>query len=476
MKKLFSIFLLGMFPVFMFGQLYKTKVDEIIELSGIVWNLVGAEEYSGCRIGSYERDIKEYFKDLSNHEAVEYCKKLRQEREIGYDAVYFASLMLYLDNDSILLPEGYTAKSLVDIDPRWTEDGFEHYIVLLNKFYKDSGFMGFFKSHESLYAKIESAFEDRLGNIINEKWFEDMFGIEFPLLTVYISPMITPGNYGADNRIPDSRKGICLGAFGMDSDGNIQIAHYATDIAVHEIMHLFANPLVDRNKDLFKTGDMEALWKCSSESFSQRAVGITSIPYETLTRMFTCMYLADNGEEFYKRRIGNEMAAGFVWMKRCYEFMDKFRNNRKKYKYADGFIPELASYMAELANDIDGLEKEYDNLRPVITSVTPEPGSVIDLSCDNVTYKVTFSEDMLLYRGFDLISEKDLTEVDPIEYGITEINEMGEWIDKRTFVISVPVALYKDLFVEGFELIYVLFINEYGLSLEKKDYKFKYPR
>lgn len=473
MKKILFIFIAFVLSVPSFAQLSKARVDEIIEMSGIVWNLAGADEYSQCGIESYNKDIKQYFKKFRKHELVKYCKQLRKERAIGYDAVYNASIILHLENDSIVLSEGYTAKHLAEKDERWTEEAFEQYVILLNQFFRDTNFMSFFNSQNALYDKVEDTVNDKVYGKINEKWFENMFGCDFPKFNLYVSPILGPGNFGGDTRMPEDRKGICLGVLGTTKDNNIRISIYAFATAIHEIMHAFANPLVYENMDRFKKEDMETLWKCSDKIFWETAVGVHSLPFETLTRLFTCMYLADNGLD-YKSQIGKEISVGFIWMNRCYDFMDNFRKNRNKYKYAGDYMPELAEYISYLASDIETVKEEYRNMRPVIEEITPAPGSELDLSEDFVTFTIRFSEDMRKSSSVRIIAEKNLASANPEKYGLTAGSRMNKWSDKRTFTITIPTALVKDYGIKGFKFNYMFYVNEYGFTMEEKEYKFIY--
>lgn len=473
MMKILFVFIAFILSVSSFAQLSKAKVDEIIEMSGIVWNLAGADEYRQCGIESYNKDIKQYFKEFRKHELIKYCKQLRKERAIAYDAVYNASVILHLENDSIILSDGYTAKHLAERDERWTEEAFEQYVILLNQFFKDTNFMSFFNSQKTLYNKIENTVNDEVYGKINEKWFEDMFGCDFPKFNLFVSPMNGPGNYGGDTRMPKDRNGICLGVLGTTPDNNIRISIFAFETAIHEIMHTFANPLVYENMDRFKKEDMETLWKCSDKIFWETAVGVHSLPFETLTRLFTCMYLADNGLS-YKFNIGKEMSVGFIWMKKCYDFMDNFRKNRNKYKYAGDYMPELADYISHLASDIEAVKEEYRNIRPIIEEVTPAQGSELDLSEDFVTFTIRFSEDMCENSGVKIISKKNLAFANPEKYGLTAESRMHKWSDKRTFTITIPSALVKDYGIEGFELNYKFYSNEYGFTIEDKGYKYTY--
>ena len=68
-----------------FGQL-QPKVDERIELTGVVFRIAGVPEYTYGVIEEYNKDIDEYFQSYSHHDLIDYIIKLRNEDRLGYAA------------------------------------------------------------------------------------------------------------------------------------------------------------------------------------------------------------------------------------------------------------------------------------------------------------------------------------------------------------------------------------------------------
>ena len=54
-----------------FGQL-QPKVDERIELTGVVFRIAGVPEYTYGVIEEYNKDIDEYFQSYSHHDLIDY--------------------------------------------------------------------------------------------------------------------------------------------------------------------------------------------------------------------------------------------------------------------------------------------------------------------------------------------------------------------------------------------------------------------
>ena len=66
------------------AQAIKVEVDEVHELSSIVWRLAGAEEYGQCSIPGYASDIDTYFDGCRKHPLIAYCKELRTTQGIAH--------------------------------------------------------------------------------------------------------------------------------------------------------------------------------------------------------------------------------------------------------------------------------------------------------------------------------------------------------------------------------------------------------
>lgn len=72
------------------------QVNENVELMSILSRMAGFPEYHMDMAGQYIKDMDSYFKESTDHPAVQYMKGLRNKYGIAYDAVM--SMAVHLDN------------------------------------------------------------------------------------------------------------------------------------------------------------------------------------------------------------------------------------------------------------------------------------------------------------------------------------------------------------------------------------------
>ena len=444
------------------AQAIKVEVDEVHELSSIVWRLAGAEEYGQCSIPGYASDIDTYFDDCRKHPLIAYCKELRTTQGIAYDAIPTAAGFLCKTGDGIGFVPGYDARSVADTDGRWTEASCAKYVALLDSFYRQSRFDEFFTQHKPLYDKVVKAFEATGGNNVDIGWFEEFYGEKFPGMTIFVCPNNGPSNYGANKKAPEGRNGIVMASL-WEQDGEIKFADSAGDIAIHEVTHYFANPIRDRYDSLFASGTLEVLFWSSFEKFNATAVGITSIPGEWLTRLASLCYTKDHptGQFGIEFAIGNEMNSGFTWMKRSYELLDSLRACGQGKHYAD-FIPALIADLNAAAHDYGKILDEYEEMTPRITSVSPAPGGKPATDGDKVTIAVKFSVDMLPIGSSCQVFADNPS--DAGKHGGISI----AWSDARTCLILITMSAEcaRQTGFHGFAFAKSFTMSRYGLRLE----------
>ena len=97
------------------AQSITPQVNENVELMSILSRMAGFPEYNMDMAGQYIKDMDNYFKDNTDHPAVQYMKGLRNKYGISFDAVM--SMAIHLDNRNGTL-------SLVEEDiPTLEKDG-----------------------------------------------------------------------------------------------------------------------------------------------------------------------------------------------------------------------------------------------------------------------------------------------------------------------------------------------------------------
>ena len=122
--KQFSIFILS-FIAFTANAITQTSrpiVDERLELSSIVFRLAGAEEYVCDGVPQYMKEIDEYFAPYKDHKLISYIRTtLREQQEIGYDAVASSAFYLKIENGRVGIADEAKLAEYLEREKRWNK-------------------------------------------------------------------------------------------------------------------------------------------------------------------------------------------------------------------------------------------------------------------------------------------------------------------------------------------------------------------
>lgn len=440
------------------GNVFRTfKVDESFEYSSIIWRLAGAEEYSDCNIRQYAEDIDEYFRPYTDHPLIEYCREIRRTNDIGADAIPKAAAFMDVSSYGVRLSDGHTLEEICRADDRWTEDVLEKYIVLLDKFYKESRFHTFFEQHKGLYKTVEENTRKSLQGKIDDVWFKDFYGEGLPdNLNYYISVNNGSCNYGLIGYLPESRQGLLSSTYVRGG----KPAGAGESVVVHELNHRFANPLA--NQYLANMQDaIDVLYPSVKELLADYCYGKESIPYEWLTSLFSLQYFDDRpaSQDWVSFMVTDNMIRGIIWQRRAFDFMKRhFNHNRKEYATIHDFMPELVMFLNYTASEISNLVKEYESSRPYVYDVYPLPGAKLDLTKDRIEFEIRFSEEMLEDLGFEfLFSNPDIV-TEAMLAGLPK--PKAKWKDESTFSITLDTEWIKTIGFYGIKLNGPFFRNK----------------
>jgi hypothetical protein len=433
MKKIILLYLFWIAVGSGFAQL-QSRVDERIELSGIVFRLAGAEEYVNNEVVNYAADIDAYFAPYKNHPLIQYVKEIRERDGIAYNAVANTTNLLEIINGQVRLAPSADMKCLLQ-DPRWTEETFLHYVKLLNEFYKHAKFHTFFNKHKVLYAETEKRFNEFLANIHTE-WFNYFFGQSLIEPLIYISLTNGRSNYGGPASCSDdSTSGsITIGCSMVDPDGIpcFDQNYNLLFTIMHEFCHIYTRPIINKyQQQMMQASD--TIYPHIKGALAEVAYGdAATMLNESINNLCTNMYFKEypTGMEQYMIR-GNE-DYGFIWMRRFVKFMDNFYGNRNIYPYFEDFMPQVVSFINSCGNNIKQIIFEYEHSNPYVVSVFPCVNSIV--SADIKEVRVEFSHSMHNSQGI-------FSCVDPTAI---QLNIKGDqfWAeDKKTFII--PVELEK---------------------------------
>lgn len=423
----------------------RSTTSEAFELSSIAFRLAGAEEYMQCPISSYAKDIDQYFAPYSDHELIGYIKEIREKYLIGYDAVANAAAYLVvhdglivmkpdtiiMHNREIAITPDFDISRISEIDERWTAEAYGKYVGLLNDFYKDSNFNKFYSDHQKLYT-VATSRADKLLNNIDTKWFSSFFGEELGEVRIVASLCTGNCNYAFSLLNKDNGFGIIIGC-NADAKGLPVYSRLMSQTIIHELSHGFTNKLINSIWDDIEPAAMK-IYPHVEDSMLEIAIGFPkNVMAEWFTDLCTNMYFRENGATkgiSLAFQIAMQQNRGFIWMERSVDFMNGFYENRDLYPAVKDYMPQLAVFVNEIADNFDQVIADFDNRNPRVVEISPGPDSTVALDTDRIVIK--FSEPMATNSyGYGRTNEEGVLQV-PALNGDKEF-----WQDDTTFVIPI---------------------------------------
>lgn len=354
MKKIILIFALSIAYLCAKAQSIIPQVNENVELMSILSRMAGFTEYHMDMAGQYIKDMDNYFKNNTEHIAVQYMKELRDKYGISYDAVMSMAVHLKKQEGTFSLIEEDTSK----LDDRWTDVDKEKFLSYLNDFYNDTKFNEFFKAHNDIYKKGIKSFQDNVTSSFNADWYSNFYGNEpQENYTIIIGFCNGGGNYGVTRQLKGRKKDVfaIVGYFVNEEDVPMYNKRYLPTL-IHEFNHSFINHYLDENKYPEHVKQLEAaanaLYMNSLMSMSQQAYGSwQTMINESLVRAAVICYMLDN--EFEKEDIRNvlleQVQRNFRWMPELVTLLRKYEKKQSKYGNFENFYPNVISFFKEYA-------------------------------------------------------------------------------------------------------------------------------
>jgi hypothetical protein len=335
------------------------KVDKRVELISIVFRLADNQEYNSSHFTLYTNKIEQYFAPYKNHELIQFAKRMRNDKSISYDAPM--SLAVLLD-DNLNLPKEISGSSL----ERWDKDDAVEFVRLLKVFYEDARCDIFFDSRQKIYDEIAERFSSVYKNI-DLNWYGKFYGKE-PIEKFKI--VIALGNgghcYGPSFIDSNGVKEVyaVMGVWNMDDSGMpIFVVNNYLPILIHEFNHSFVNPLLDKNKEIFRENGEKILEAMKYEMSIQQAYGVwETVLNEALVRASVIKYYKDHHAEqkIIDNLVNYELSNGFIWIKELVGELENYNTNRETYSTLESYMPKLAEAYDSYAKQV----KQFDSNRP----------------------------------------------------------------------------------------------------------------
>lgn len=347
------------------AQSITPQVNENVELMSILSRMAGFPEYNMDMAGQYIKDMDNYFKDNTDHPAVQYMKVLRNKYGISFDAVM--SMAIHLDNRNGTL--SLVEEDIPTLEKRWKSVDKDEFLSYLNSFYKDTDFNEFFKAHKDLYNRGLKSYQDNVLKHFDIDWYADFYGNEpQETFSVIIGFCNGGNNYGVNRQLTGKRKEVfALVGYYVDKEDTPMYNKEYLPTLIHEFNHSFINHYLDENKypDFVKELEPAAtdLFMSSRWSMAKQAYGNwKTVINESLVRAAVICYMLD--KEYKPEEIRNELIEqvqrNFRWMPELVSLLRKYEKEQSKYGNFENFYPHVIDFF----NDYQEKEnKRFDVLK-----------------------------------------------------------------------------------------------------------------
>lgn len=425
-------------------------VDEKQELSATVWILAGCEEYDRGVYPPYYRDIQRYFKDFKSHPVMEFIRGMRDAPDtvyvVSYNSVPCAARLLYIEDGHVRVKDGIDiAEYFRTQDPRWTEENFLKYAALLDDFYVKSDYHRFFEKHSRLYREYADSLQAGMRRLIDPEWFQDVYGEPLPDVSACVSPAYAWNNYSGPDTLTQRLLGYERTGYypliGVSSKpkyaSNMNVKGQTT---IHEISHSFTGPVLEQYEDeLLEIG--EAIYPYMEQELYWAGYDASAVCGEFFNSLMTNLYLKEVYPSALRKSINADQNHGFVWMNEAVDFMDRFTENRDRYRTIDDFMPEFVEYMRSVASRMDSIAR-----RPTVKEIIPAVGSTVSPDLEEI--RVIFSEpvetemyDVRTNPGYEPVIPNKWARYNRMAKKIGRDGELVYYENDTTFVIKIGLPL-----------------------------------
>ena len=357
------------------AQTIQPRFDERVELMSVVFYLAKASEYQNETIKPYVQSVNDFFHQHKNHDLIDYVAQVRNEYGIAYDAVMSYALHLKIQDNEVIFNHSLDKNYL---DPRWTEEVVDEFLALLNAFYRETNFRAFFENNKELYEVASNRFSSKFDEIIDLSWFYEFMGYEMENKKVLLS-FINFGFYGPSISYEDGTQYAyaIMSCNRSDDEGLPVYTDRVVNIAIHEFLHSYCNPLADKYYDEMEE-NARIFFDLNREMLAKQAYGSPeTFMRELLVRACNIMqHRNETGDpQSVERLMRKEQLGGFTCMDKIVEALKKYEHNRDKFDDLKQFMPFIVDVFNSLDPQAhqDEFEKKLEAFGPQVIHSSVEP-------------------------------------------------------------------------------------------------------
>lgn len=419
-------------------------IDERVELTSIVFRLAGAEEI--CQTGSacYVQTIESFFAQYKDHPLISFVKEQRERYDIGYSWIPSSAFLFRISDNRIVLNKDVDIKKYAENG--WNYDSIIEYVSLMDSFFQETQFQVFYSEISEL-AKESIKKSKEIMKDIDSDWFKRYYGKPLEEIDCILGLSLGCNNFSLLELSDITEKPTIVMGCINEINGTPIIGEGYLPVLIHEINHIFANPLY------------EEYLECCVDSFSIVYPSISSymekIGYgnnapdialcEWLVNLCTVEYLIDNKDWHAQYEIEDLENRGFIWMNNSIHFMENFKNNRDKFISFESFMPYIVNYVKCLPSHFEDIMLQYYARCPYVESTFPPSGSYVSNTID----KICFSFSMPMDHNFGF---KPIAGMETID------TKKAYWSkDSKTLIVplSTPMISGKKYGIELISYVYI---------------------
>lgn len=332
---------------------FASEVMESAELMGILCRIAGYEEYCEDNTTSYSKDIDQWFASFGQHPAVEYCQKLRSQRQIAYDAPMSLAMRLVIENGKVVKLQEEDGDT--GLDDRWNSVNMQEFLALLNQFYADTRFHDFFQQHQSLYSDQLKVFNDKVMPHVHPEWFTNFIGSDintrYKIVVCFANGM---SSYGASRHLKghpwDQINVIGQSTVSAAEKSPKEIADYLVDMFVQFSHH----PLFDTESFTSEMNQLaDQLYEMNLNQMQMNRIqdGKSAIAKSIAAAANFIHKMENGGNAEQMTQQLNNYSTVFSWMPELLTAIGEYANKRNKYQSISDFYPQIAKVLSQQLRD-----------------------------------------------------------------------------------------------------------------------------
>ena len=328
----------------------RVEPSETVELITVMMYLTGHPAYNQRSLWTeYRTLLDSEFGGFRDHSSIRFIQKLRDDELINTIDLP-AEIAV---NSEMRDGRFYHSGEITTFEGmKWKAKVRRQFIREVNKFYRDSGFSDFYRMAVETYKPFQEVYSAEYLPKSMLTWIEEFVPVKDSVLYHLNLSFVCGGcNYGVPKGgIPNPVMGI----FNIDEflttppEG---VYTYST-LALHEFMHPFCNPLIDRYyTELHPYG--KTLYPVEEDAEGPYPTWKIAL-YESFVRATVVAFMQTDDflKDYVDMNLEEDMEYGFYWVGDLAELLLKYQAQRDKYPTLDSFMPEIVNFYNELAATI----------------------------------------------------------------------------------------------------------------------------